>query len=180
MLDLFFQKNEYVWISDGILSDFECDSIIREAEPKMSSSETLDSMEARESGEYEFQDWRTSTDTGIYRQDYNSQQEFFSVLEKTEKVVESVTGLPSSHQEPLQVVKYLPGQEYKPHHDWFAEGADFYEKLMADAGQRVYTVMFYLNTVIKGGETHFPKLDDLKIKAVKGRAILFKNTIDKP
>jgi len=179
MLDLFYQKNDYVWVSDGILSSEECDSIIKEAGPKMEDSETLDAEEARsDSEEYEFKDWRTSTGAGIFRQDYNSQQDFFSVLEKIEKVVESITGLPSSHQEQLQVLRYLPGQEYKVHHDFFHEGSDYYERVIEEGGQRLYSVVFYLNTVIKGGETHFPKLDDLKISPVMGRAVLFKNTID--
>ena len=100
------------------------------------------------------------------------------VLEKIEKVVESITGLPSSHQEQLQVLRYFPGQEYKVHHDFFHEGSDYYERVIKEGGQRLYSIMFYLNTVTKGGETHFPKLDNLKVSAIKGRALLFKNTID--
>ena len=179
MLDLFFQKNDYVWISDGVLSSEECDSIIKEAEPKMEDSVTLDSEEARaDSEDYEFKDWRTSMGTGIFRKDYNSQQDFFSVLEKIEKVVESISGLPPSHQEQLQVLRYFPGEEYKVHHDFFDEGSDYYERVTKEGGQRLYSIMFYLNTVTKGGETHFPKLDNLKVSAVKGRALFFKNTID--
>ena len=176
MLDLFFQKNKYVWVSDGILSREECSSLIKEAEPQLYNSDTLDAEE--KSGDYRFKNWRTSSGCGIYKKDYNSQQDFFSVLEKIEKVVESISGLPSSHQEHLQVLRYYPDEEYKVHHDWFAEGADYYERVIKEGGQRLFTVVFYLNTVEKGGETHFPKLDDLKIKPVEGRAILFKNTVD--
>jgi prolyl 4-hydroxylase len=176
VLDLFYRKNKYVWVSDGILSGEESLSLMKEAEPQLHDSDTLDAEE--NSGDYRFKDWRTSSGCGIYKKDYNSQQDFFCVLEKIEKVVESITGLPSSHQEHLQVLRYHPDQEYKVHHDWFAEGTDYYERVIKEGGQRLFTVMFYLNTVKKGGETHFPKLNDLKIKPVMGRAILFHNTAD--
>ena len=37
---------------------------------------------------------------------------------------------------------------------------------------RIATFLFYLNTVDKGGETHFP-LQKVKVKPEKGKAILF-------
>lgn len=176
MLDLFYKKNKYVWVSDGVLSREECSSLIKEAEPQLSDSDTLEAEE--NSGDYRFKNWRTSSGCDLYKKNYNSQQDFFRVLEKIEKVIESITGLPSSHQEHLQILRYHPGEEYKVHHDFFVEETDYYERVIKEGGQRLFSVMFYLNTVAEGGETHFPKLDDLKIKPVEGRAIMFQNTVE--
>jgi prolyl 4-hydroxylase len=66
--------------------------------------------------------------------------------------------------EPLQILRYGPGQEYRPHFDAIG-GAD---------NQRVLTFLVYLNDDFEGGETLFLK-PDLKIKCRKGDGILFRN-----
>ena len=67
-------------------------------------------------------------------------------------------GLLPSHVEPAQVVRYLPGQLYRPHHDYFdPAGANFAAKT-ASGGQRAVTVLAYLVQPESGGKTSFPKL----------------------
>jgi len=57
--------------------------------------------------------------------------------------------------EPLQGQRYAPGQEFKPHTDTFEPGGyDFYVHT-ADAGQRTWTAMIYLNVPDAGGATRF-------------------------
>ena len=76
--------------------------------------------------------------------------------------------------EPLQLVHYLPGQEYNAHHDFV------YPKTM-DRFQsaRFATILLYLNEGMDGGETSFPRWvnaetgDGLKVKPEKGKAVLF-------
>lgn len=64
--------------------------------------------------------------------------------------------------EPLTVLRYAPGQEYRPHLDTI-EGA---------ANQRIKTVLVYLNQGFEGGETSFPLLP-LTIRPSGGDAIVF-------
>jgi prolyl 4-hydroxylase len=66
--------------------------------------------------------------------------------------------------EPLQVLRYEPGQEYKPHIDAIP-GLD---------NQRVWTMLIYLNDGFEGGETRFIHAD-LNVEARTGDAILFRN-----
>ena len=68
-------------------------------------------------------------------------------------------GLEPSHAEPAQVVRYLPSQEYKPHHDWFdpAHPESFRAKTER-GGQRAVTCLAYLAEPTRGGRTYFPKL----------------------
>lgn len=73
--------------------------------------------------------------------------------------------------EPLQIVHYTQGQQYKVHHDYFSPKERFHQ-----TGQRIYTMLIYLNDLEPqdGGETVFPKLD-LKIQPQLGTGLFFKN-----
>lgn len=66
--------------------------------------------------------------------------------------------------EPLMVLRYRPGQQYRPHLDTLSQVDN----------QRVATMLIYLNDGYQGGETAFPKLG-LKVRAHKGDALLFFN-----
>ena len=69
--------------------------------------------------------------------------------------------------EPLQVLCYSAGQEYKPHFDAI-DGTD---------NQRILTFLVYLNDDFQGGETEFLSTG-LKVKGGKGDALLFRNADD--
>lgn len=71
-----------------------------------------------------------------------------------------------------QVGRYLATQEYKAHYDAFDLDTEDGRRFALNGGQRVTTVLLYLNNVEKGGETSFPKLN-LKIKPQKGTALIF-------
>lgn len=66
--------------------------------------------------------------------------------------------------EPLQVLSYEPGQEYKLHSDALAAGGN----------QRILTFLTYLNDDFEGGDTYFPDLE-LSFRGRSGDAILFAN-----
>jgi prolyl 4-hydroxylase len=65
--------------------------------------------------------------------------------------------------EPLHVLRYEPGQEYRPHLD----------TLPSTANQRQWTALIYLNDDFEGGETAFPKLG-LTVRGSKGDCLLFR------
>ena len=67
--------------------------------------------------------------------------------------------------EPLQVLRYRPGGEYKPHFD----------AIPGFSNQRSMTFLVWLNDEYEGGETFFP-IPGLKLKGRTGDAILFRNT----
>ena len=72
--------------------------------------------------------------------------------------------------EPIQIVKYEPGEQYDNHYDWFKHP----KKTRDSKGQRLKTIFVYLNDDYEGGETAFPKLD-YKYKGNKGDAIFWNN-----
>ncbi|WP_440223894.1 2OG-Fe(II) oxygenase [Dokdonella sp. MW10] len=78
---------------------------------------------------------------------------------------------PLRHAEPLAVLRYAPGEEYRPHRDYLRDPA---ELAPGAPGQRVRTAFAYLTDVAAGGETDFPLLA-VRIAPARGRVVLFDN-----
>jgi prolyl 4-hydroxylase len=66
--------------------------------------------------------------------------------------------------EPLNVLRYQPGQQYRPHLD----------VLPPPANQRVLTALAYLNDGYEGGETQFDRVG-LDVKGRAGDVLIFAN-----
>jgi prolyl 4-hydroxylase len=75
-----------------------------------------------------------------------------------------VSGTAPEWGEPLQVLRYRPGQEFKPHRDCTDDVAN----------QRVWTMLVYLNDGYAGGETEFLETG-LKVRGGTGDGLLFRN-----
>jgi len=74
--------------------------------------------------------------------------------------------------EGLQILHYGVGAEYKPHNDYFDASEPGGEVLLQRGGQRVATVVMYLNTPAGGGATVFPD-GHFEVAAIKGNAVFF-------
>jgi prolyl 4-hydroxylase len=66
-------------------------------------------------------------------------------------------GIDPRHGETLQGQRYAPGQQFKPHHDFFFTSQAYWQG-ERKSGQRSWTAMIYLNEPEAGGETNFPKV----------------------
>lgn len=97
------------------------------------------------------------------------------VLQLTNMRIAAAIGLPLAHQEPTNFLHYARGEQYVPHYDFFTqeEEAGFAHELRT-IGQRVATVLVYLNEGYEGGETGFPILD-WRFKGNTGDALIFWN-----
>jgi prolyl 4-hydroxylase len=76
----------------------------------------------------------------------------------------AASGSAPGQSEPLQVLRYRPAGEYKPHFD----------AIPGFANQRTMTFLVWLNQDYEGGETFFPA-PGLRLKGRTGDAILFRN-----
>ena len=70
--------------------------------------------------------------------------------------------------EPLQIMRYREGQQYRTHLD----------RISAGTNQRLMTAIIYLNDDFSGGETGFPVLD-MAVRGRRGDALLFRNLTEK-
>jgi prolyl 4-hydroxylase len=80
--------------------------------------------------------------------------------------------IPVDHGEGLQVLHYLPGQQYEPHYDWFDPEQPGFPAITAKGGQRIASLVMYLNTPDGGGGTAFPEIG-LTVTALRGSAVYF-------
>jgi prolyl 4-hydroxylase len=87
-----------------------------------------------------------------------------------------LTGIGSDHGEPLQGQRYAAGQEFKPHTDSFNPGSADYFLHCAEAGQRSWTAMIYLNEPDEGGATRF-KVIGKTIQPEIGKLLLWNNLL---
>lgn len=69
--------------------------------------------------------------------------------------IDDLLGINSKCGETIQGQRYLPGQEFKPHNDWFYVDQPYWDVERKRGGQRSWTAMAFLNSVKEGGETHF-------------------------
>lgn len=86
------------------------------------------------------------------------------VINALNRRIASVSGTKLEQGEPLQLLRYRSGGEYKPHMD----------ALPAEPNQRILTALVYLSDDYEGGETHFPRTG-LSYRGAAGDALVFRN-----
>eukprot|EP00879_Flechtneria_rotunda_P011819 GHRR01012346.1.p1 GENE.GHRR01012346.1~~GHRR01012346.1.p1 ORF type:complete len:308 (+),score=60.64 GHRR01012346.1:171-1094(+) len=161
------------FLAKKFLSDEECEHIKRIAQPQLEESKVVDGL----TGKSKKSEVRTSS--GMFLSRGHDE-----VVSRIENRVAAVTMIPAAHQEGLQVLKYVNGQKYEPHYDYFSDAVNARPQR---GGQRVVTVLMYLSTPEEGGETVFPDaerkvtgpgwsecaLKGLANKPEKGDALMF-------
>jgi len=150
-------EKPYVLYIDNLLSEEECDELITYSGDKLRPSLVFDPA----TGVKKEVPGRTSS--GAYFQLHETE-----LIATIETRIAELTNYPVENGEGLQVLQYKAGEEYKPHFDFFpANQVD-----QAKGGQRVATVLIYLNDVEAGGETTFPRIG-LSVTPKKGSAVYF-------
>ncbi|GAA0613516.1 hypothetical protein GCM10009422_05610 [Brevundimonas kwangchunensis] len=92
----------------------------------------------------------------------------------TQARISAATGLANACLETPNLLCYAPGQQYRPHHDFFNPAAGGFADEIAILGQRVATFLIYLNDDYTGGETDFPSVGQ-RYRGGTGDALLFVN-----
>ncbi len=150
----------------GLLSDEECDETIALAGKRLARSETV----------------ATGTDGSEVNAARTSDGMFFErsendLIRRVEARISTLVRWPLDYGEGLQVLRYRPGAEYQPHYDYFEPSHVGTPNILKRGGQRVGTLVLYLNTPTEGGSTIFPDIA-LDIAPVKGNALFF--SYDRP
>ena len=83
--------------------------------------------------------------------------------------ISALAGVPDAQGEFLSVMRYRPGEEYRPHFDIIPPGPDLERN-----GQRIKTALLYLNDSYEGGETAFLAAD-IKVRGGAGDVVVFSN-----
>jgi len=158
-------KSDWLYVMDNVLTPEECEEVIRTGESMMTKSTTVG---------IEINDYRTSSNAFI-----NKDTEI-PALQKINLITESLTELPLENQESTCIVKYNEGEEYKVHKDNLDHGGHNNEETNIElerGGDRLYSVMFYLNDDMEGGGTFFVA-PGIEVRPKIGRCVVWKNYIN--
>ena len=141
--------NPPLYIVEDFLSPSECEHIIKISEPKLEKSHVVDKATGR----------------GVTHPSRTSESTYHGYdLKWLVSRIHRLTGIPQNFQEPAQVARYHTGQFYQSHQDALDD--------VGEEGQRVCTVLIYLNDVKRGGGTLFNTLN-VRVHPKKGSAAVF-------
>ena len=146
---------------DGLLSGEECDELVRLSAGQLVRSTTVD----RASGEGKIIEARSSEGT-FFLLNANP------LIARLDRRIAALMNRPVENGEGLQILHYRTGGEYTPHFDYFPPADPGSHVHLASGGQRVATLIIYLNDVEDGGATVFPELK-LTVGPKKGAAVYF-------
>jgi len=145
----------------NVLSAQECEQLIALARPRLRPSTVVD------------------PDTGENRlAAYRNNEAMYFLPGETPLIAvldarfSQIMNLPIDHGEGLQVLRYGPGERYAPHVDFLVPGTEGTEQSLRRSGQRVSSLVTYLNDVPGGGETTFPHVG-LSVSPLQGNAVYF-------
>ncbi|HVW27415.1 MAG TPA: 2OG-Fe(II) oxygenase [Polyangiaceae bacterium] len=145
----------------GVLTAEECKHVIELARPRLAPSTVVDPATGKDV-------------VAHYRDSFGmffrpAENPFIAGLDAR---IAAIMGLPAAHGEGLQVLHYPAGAGSAPHFDFLEPSNAANRASIARSGQRVSTLVSYLNPVEGGGETAFPHLG-WAVSPVPGNAVYF-------
>ena len=155
----------------NVLEEWECNQLISYAKTRLVKSKVIDTDSY---GKEKIDIGRT-----------NSHFEFVEPLDIEVKGIRQyiqtriseVLNIPIENQETPGILHYDIGEEYQAHWDYFDKNTKWWDYVQDTGGQRLYSVLIYLNNVDEGGETEYPLLK-LKVKPELGTMLIHKNIED--
>ena len=149
-----------VFVVEDLLSEFECEYVKKLGQKIITRSTVGTAKNGFES------QTRTSQTAWIKRSHSSVIDQIFAraadVLGVHNEIMQHDT-----NAEHLQVVRYVKNQQYMPHHDFgYSKGH----------GQRILTLLLYIDIPEEGGGTSFPKAyggRGLEVRPPKGSGVLF-------
>jgi prolyl 4-hydroxylase len=145
----------------NLLSAEECDELIELSRGKLARSSVVNN----ETGAYDIHPHRTSKGTYFNRGEN-------ALIRRIEARIADLVQFPEENGEPIQILHYEPGGEYKPHFDYFDPKQPGNEQVLKQGGQRIATLVMYLNDVEAGGSTVFPEVG-IDVLPRRGNAVYF-------
>ena len=149
-----------------LISDDECAELIALARTRLARSETVETT----TGSNAVNPARTSDGMFFLPGE-------FPVCARLEQRIAALLDWPLENGEGLQILRYGPGTQYQPHYDFFDPAESGTPTILKRGGQRVASIVCYLNTPEAGGATVFPDAG-LEVAPVRGNAVFF--SYDRP
>ena len=159
-------RNPRVIVFGDLVSDEECDALIATARQRLARSLTVETQTGGEALNVD----RTS-DGMFFERGENP------VVARLEQRIARLLQWPLEFGEGLQILRYAPGAQYRPHYDYFDPGEPGTPLILRRGGQRVATLVMYLQEPQQGGATTFPDVG-LEVAPKRGTGVFF--SYDRP
>lgn len=144
-----------------LLSADECEGLIAAARQRLARSLVIE----------------TKTGGEVLNVDRTSDGMFFErgeseLVKRIEVRIARLLNWPLENGEGLQILRYAPGAQYRPHYDYFDPNEPGTPTMMQRGGQRVATLVIYIGEPAQGGATTFPDVG-LEVAPQRGSAVFF-------
>ncbi|HSV59150.1 MAG TPA: 2OG-Fe(II) oxygenase [Variovorax sp.] len=154
-------RHPRVVVFGDLLSDEECQALIDAASERLARSLTVE----------------TKTGGEAINVDRTSEGMFFTrgenpVVERIEARIARLLNWPVEYGEGLQILRYSPGAQYRPHYDYFDPAESGTPTILKRGGQRLATLVIYLKEPEQGGATTFPDIG-LEVAPKRGTGVFF-------
>ncbi|MEA3118071.1 MAG: prolyl 4-hydroxylase, partial [Paraburkholderia sp.] len=146
----------------NVLTDDECDEMIERSRNRLRPSTVVN----LETGADDIITSRTSQGISFDRGEDE-------LIARIERRFAELMNCPVDHGEGLQILNYAVDGKYLPHFDYFPPGRAGSNVHFGRGGQRVATLIAYLNDVPAGGETVFPEIG-MSVAPRRGNAVYFR------
>ena len=159
-------RHPRVIVFGNLLSSEECDELIAAARLRLARSLTVETQTGGEALKVD----RTSD--GMFFERGES-----AVVARLEARIGSLLRWPVEFGEGLQILRYRPGAQYRPHYDYFDPAEPGTPIILRRGGQRLATLVMYLQEPEQGGATTFPDVG-LEVAPKRGIGVFF--SYDRP
>src|SRR4051812_1727350 len=150
-----------VALLDGVFSPEECEELIALAAPRLQASTLVDPASGSDVASM-----KRSSEGMFFRPQETA------LVDRIDRRLARLMGLPVANGEGLQVLRYASGARSAPHFDFLMPTNPANHASLARSGQRVSTLVAYLNDPEEGGETVFPEAG-ISVAPRKGSALYF-------
>ena len=150
-----------VVVFGDLLADDECEALVAAAAKRLARSLTVETQTGGETLNVD----RTS-DGMFFERGENE------IVARIEQRIAHLLRWPLAFGEGLQVLRYAPGAQYRPHYDYFDPAEPGTPTILRRGGQRVGTLVMYLQEPERGGATVFPDIG-LEVAPKRGTAVFF-------
>ena len=150
-----------VVVFGDLLADDECEARVAAAAKRLARSLTVETQTGGETLNVD----RTS-DGMFFERGENE------IVARIEQRIAHLLRWPLAFGEGLQVLRYAPGAQYRPHYDYFDPAEPGTPTILRRGGQRVGTLVMYLQEPERGGATVFPDIG-LEVAPKRGTAVFF-------
>jgi prolyl 4-hydroxylase len=150
-----------VVVFGDLLADDECEALVAAAAKRLARSLTVETQTGGETLNVD----RTS-DGMFFERGENE------LVARVEQRIAHLLRWPLAFGEGLQVLRYAPGAQYRPHYDYFDPAEPGTPTILRRGGQRVGTLVMYLQEPERGGATVFPDIG-LEVAPKRGTGVFF-------